>query len=95
MTSEKEWFGKERDKRAVRQNAQLITVETRYSGVQKYIYVARKYKRHYFWLYTKDGREVPVLTVPKIIRVTDKSTDPRAFKKVDEWMLIRSVAEEP
>ena len=87
VTSEKEWYGKERDKRAVRQNAQLITVETVYcgtvhSGIQKFIYVARKYKKHHFWLYTEDGREVPLFSIPKIVREHEKSTETRAFKKV-------------
>ena len=81
------WFGKERDQRAVRQNAQLITVETVLGGIQKYIYVARKYKGHRFFFYREDGKEIPVLSVPKIKRDSagKGSVDPRAFRKIKDW----------
>lgn len=85
VTSSPEWFGKERDQRAVRQNAQMITVETVVGDVQKYIYVARKYKGHRFFFYKEDGSEVPVLSVPKIKRESIGVSDPRAFKKLKDW----------
>lgn len=84
VTSSPEWFGKERDGRAIRQNAQLITVETVYSGVKKYIYVARKYKGHKFFVYKSDGREVPLFTVRPIVREPLGPLHPRAFKKVKD-----------
>ena len=85
VTSTAEWFGKERDKKSVRQNAQLLTVETAYSGVKKFIYVARKYRGYRFWWYREDGKEKPVLTVQKIVRPSGEEKDPRAFKKLSEW----------
>lgn len=85
VTTTAEWFGKERDKRAVRQNAQLITVELRTGDVKKFIYVARKYKGHRFWWYTEDGREKPLLSVMKIVREHPGKNDPRAFKKLSKW----------
>ena len=84
VTTTSEWFGKERDRRAVRQNAQLVTVETMYGGVKKYIYVARKYKGHYFWMYKSDGSEVPLLSVGKIERKPLGKIHPRAFKKIKD-----------
>lgn len=84
VTTTSEWFGKERDRRAVRQNAQLVTVETMYGGVKKYIYVARKYKGHYFWMYKSDGSEVPLLSVGKIERESLGKIHPRAFKKIKD-----------
>ena len=85
VTTSAEWFGKERDKRAVRQNAQLITVDTVYSGQKKFIYVARAYKKHHFWWYTEDGSERPLYAVNKIIRPPMGEKHPRAFKKLSEW----------
>lgn len=85
VTSDREWYGKERDARAIRENAQLITIETTLGDIQRYIYVARKYKGHYFWFYREDGKEQPLLTVKKIIRQPSKSTETRAFKKIGEW----------
>lgn len=85
VTSSPEWFGKERDQRAVRQNAQMITVETMFSGEQKYIYVARKYKGHRFFFYKEDGREVPIRNIQKIIRKKEHSLEPRAFKNIKKW----------
>ena len=85
VTSSPEWFGKERDKRAVRQNAQLVTVETVYSGVKKFIYVARMYKGYRFWWYSEDGKEKPVLTIQKIMRPHKSIKEPRTFKKLSKW----------
>lgn len=85
VTTSAEWFGKERDKRAVRQNAQLVTVETMSGGVQKYIYVARKYKGHRFFFYREDGKEMPLLAVKKIVRAPLGKKHPRAFKKLKDW----------
>lgn len=85
VTTSAEWFGKERDLRAERQNAQLITVETVFGGVEKYIYVARKYKKHNFWWYREDGVEKPLLTVKKIIRPSLGKKHPKAFKKLKDW----------
>lgn len=85
VTTSPEWFGKDRDMRAVRQNAQLVTVETMFSGVKKFIYVARKYKGHRFWWYTNDGKERPVLTVKPIKRAPLGKKHPRAFKKMKDW----------
>lgn len=82
VTSSPEWFGKERDKRAVRQNAQCITIETMYSGVRKFIYVARKYKGHKFFVY---GTETPLFTVRKIVRPSLGKKHPDAFKKLKDW----------
>ena len=82
VTSSAEWFGKDRDKRAVRQNAQCITIETMYSGVRKFIYVARKYKGHRFFVY---GTETPLFTVRKIVRPPLGKLHPRAFKKLKDW----------
>ena len=82
VTSYSEWFGKERDSRAVRQNAQCITIETMYSGVRKFIYVARKYKGHRFFVY---GTETPLFTVRKIVRPPLGKLHPRAFKKLKDW----------
>lgn len=86
VTSSPEWFGKERDKRAERQNAQLVTIELVTGEVKKFIYVARKYKGHRFFFYKEDGREVPVLSVHKIKRDSIKSSiDHRIFKKMKDW----------
>jgi hypothetical protein len=85
VTTSAEWFGKDRDKRAVRQNAQLVTVETMSGGVQKYIYVARKYKGHRFFFYREDGKEMPLLAVKKIVRAPLGKKHPRAFKKMKDW----------
>lgn len=86
VTTSAEWFGKERDHRAVRQNAQLVTIELVTGEVKKFIYVARKYKGHRFFFYKEDGREVPVLSVHKIKRDSIKgSIDHRIFKKLKDW----------
>ena len=79
VTSEPMWFGTDRDKRAERENGQLITVETMFSGVKKYVYVARKYKGHKFFFY---GTEKPLLSVKPIIREPLGKLHPRAFKKI-------------
>ena len=85
VTTTAEWFGKDRDQRAVRQNAQLVTVETMFSGVKKFIYVARKYKGHRFFFYREDGKEMPLLAVKKIVRAPLGKKHPRAFKKLKDW----------
>ena len=85
VTSTAEWFGKERDKRAVRQNAQMITIETALGDIHRFIYVARKYKNHHFWHYREDGKEIPVLSIHKIHRESGKCVDSRAFKKISKW----------
>jgi hypothetical protein len=85
VTTSPEWFGKDRDKRAVRQNAQLITIETSRGVVRKYIYVARKYKGHNFWVYDESGKETPLFSVRKIVRPSLGKLHPRAFKKLSEW----------
>ena len=64
-----------------RKSAQLIEVETMYSGVKKFYYVARAYKMHYFFL--TDG--TPLRTVRRIIREPLGEGNPRAFKKISEW----------
>lgn len=85
VTSTSEWYGKERDKRAVRQNAQLITITTVTGEVKKYIYVARKYKGHNFFFYREDGREMPILNIKKIKRAPLSKINKRAFKKLSNW----------
>ena len=85
VTTTSEWFGKDRDRRAIRQNAQLITIETTLGEVKKFIYVARKYKGHYFWMYKPDGSEIPLLSVGKIKREPLGKLHPRAFKKIKDW----------
>lgn len=85
VTSSAEWFGKDRDLRAVRQNAQLIVVETVYSGVKKFIYVARKYKGHRFFYYREDGKESPLYDVHPIKRESLGKKHPNAFKKLKDW----------
>jgi DNA invertase Pin-like site-specific DNA recombinase len=64
-----------------RKSAQLIEVETMYSGVKRFYYVARAYKMHYFFL--TDG--TPLRTVRRIIREPLGEGNPRAFKKLSEW----------
>lgn len=64
-----------------RKSTQLIEVETMYSGVKKFYYVARAYKMHYFFL--TDG--TPLRTVRRIIREPLGEGNPRAFKKLSEW----------
>lgn len=83
VTSEPYWFGKDRDKRAIRKNAQLITIYTVTGSIQKYIYVARKYKGHYFFF--NNGKETPILNIHKIKREPEKSLEKRAFKKLSNW----------
>ena len=64
-----------------RKSAQLIEIETMYSGVRRFIYVARKWKGHYF--FTEDGSALR--TVSKIEREPLGEKDPRAFKKLESW----------
>lgn len=64
-----------------RKSAQMIEVETMYSGVKRFYYVARKWRGHYF--FTVDGR--PIITVRRIIREPLGEGHPRAFKKLSEW----------
>jgi hypothetical protein len=47
--------------------------------------VAREYKKHRFWFYREDGKEVPLYGVHKIVREKGKSLEKRAFKKISEW----------
>ena len=61
-----------------RKSAQVIAIETVYSGVRKFIYVARKWKGHYF--FTMEGK--PLVTVRKIVREPLGELSPKAFKKV-------------
>ena len=82
VTSSPDWFGKDRDKRAVRQNAQLITIETVYSGVKRYIYVARKYQGHRFFVYPSGAA---LRTVSKIVRDPLGPLHQKAFKKLKDW----------
>lgn len=64
-----------------RKSAQVITVETMYSGERKFIYVARKYKNHYF--FTMDGS--PLVSIRKIVREPMGEKNPRAFKPIKDW----------
>ena len=82
VTTSPDWYGKDRDTRATRQNAQLITIEMKSGEVKKYIYVARKYKGHMFWKY---GGEYPVKGVQKIVRESSVLSDGRSFRKLDTW----------
>lgn len=61
-----------------RKSAQVITIETMYSGVREFIYVARRYKGHYF--FTMDGH--PLVTVRKIVREPLGELSPRAFRRI-------------
>ena len=62
-----------------RKTAQLITIETMYSGVRRFIYVARKWNGHLF--FNEKGESLP--GIRKIVReVGEKS--PRSFKKISE-----------
>ena len=65
-----------------RKSAQLITIETMMGKVLKFVYVARKYKGHYFWQCDYD---YPVACVQKIEREPSGVPDPRAFKKIKDW----------
>lgn len=62
------YFGKDRNKRTPKMNAQLLTVETVLGGTQKYYYVPRFYKGYNFYFYREDDREIPILNLQKIIR---------------------------
>lgn len=63
-----------------RKTAQLIEIETMYSGVRRFIYVARKWNGHLF--FNEKGESLP--GIRKIVReVGEKS--PRSFKKISEW----------
>ena len=79
VTAEPMWFGKDRDKRAKKENAQLLTIETVHSGVLKYVYCARKYKKHLFFFY---GTETPLVSVQRIIREKAVIGSPKSFKKI-------------
>lgn len=64
-----------------RKSAQIITVETTFSGERKFIYVARKYKGHYF--FNEKGESL--VTILKIVRESAGELHPRAFKKIKDW----------
>ena len=64
-----------------RKSAQRIDIETVHSGVKRFIYVARKWRGHYF--FTKDGKAL--VSVRKIEREPLGKRDPRAFRKLDDW----------
>ena len=59
-----------------RKSAQRIDIETVHSGVKRFIYVARKWRGHYF--FTKAGKAL--VSVRKIERESGE-LNPRAFKK--------------
>ena len=61
-----------------RKSAQVITIETVWSGEKKFIYVARKYNNHYF--FTMDGKALR--SIRKIEREPLGELNPKAFKKV-------------
>lgn len=61
-----------------RKSAQVITIETVWSGEKKFIYVARKYGGHYF--FTMDGKALR--SIRKIVREPLGELNPRAFKKI-------------
>ena len=61
-----------------RKSAQVITIETVWSGEKKFIYVARKYRGHYFFTLTGS----PLVTIHKIVREPLGELNPRAFKKI-------------
>lgn len=63
-----------------RKTAQMITIETRYSGVRKFIYVARKWDGHLF--FNEKGESLP--GIRKIVRETGVKS-PRSFKKIADW----------
>lgn len=64
-----------------RKSSQMITIETMYSGVRRFIYVARKWKGHYFFNEKGDV----LASVRKIVRESAGIGDPRAFKKLQDW----------
>lgn len=64
-----------------RKSAQLITIETVFSGDKRFIYVARQYKGHYF--FTEKG--LPLHVIRTIKRESAGEKDPRAFKKLKDW----------
>ena len=63
-----------------RKSAQVITIETVWSGVKKFIYVARKYQGHYF--FTMDGNALR--SIRKIVREPLGELNPKAFKKLND-----------
>ena len=60
--------------------AKMITIYTMYSGVRKFIYVARKWKGHYF--FNEKGESLP--GIRPIVRTPGKLS-PRSFKKIADW----------
>lgn len=64
-----------------RKSAQVITIETVWSGEKKFIYVARKYQGHYF--FTMDGKALR--SIRKIVREPLGELNPKAFKKLKDW----------
>ena len=85
VTAQPMWFGKDRNRRSEKENAMLITVELTLGSIQKYVYVPRKYKGHYFYFHKTDGREIPILDIRQIVREKEKMTESRAFKKIKDW----------
>jgi len=85
VTAQPMWFGKDRNRRSEKENAMLITVELTLGSIQKYVYVPRKYKGHYFYFHKTDGREIPILDIRQIVREKENMTEPRAFKKIKDW----------
>lgn len=85
VTAHPIWFGRNRDRRAEKENAMLMTVELTLGSVQEYIYIPRKYKGHYFYFHKTDGREIPILDIRQIIREKEEMKEPRAFKKLKDW----------
>ena len=59
----------------------LITVETVYSGVRRFYYVARRLGGHYFFTESGDA----LVTVRKIVRAPAGEVDSRVFKKLEDW----------
>lgn len=64
-----------------RKSSQMITIETMYSGVRRFIYVARKWKGHYFF----NEKGEALASIRKIVRESAGIGDPRAFKKIKDW----------
>lgn len=61
--------------------SQLIEIETMYSGVRRFIYVARKHRGHYF--FTEKGEAL--VSIRKIERESNGRADPRAFMNLKDW----------
>ena len=68
VTSQPIYYGKDRSTRTKGYNAQLVTITTIQGKTQKYVYVPKRYKKHYYYFW-KDGSETPILNIHKINRV--------------------------